>query len=61
MIPARDFFMLEEKQFITEALAKEIKSNDYSYILIYKERRNKVTGVIKVKEFALKYLKESKR
>lgn len=61
MIPARDFFMLEEKQYITEEVAKQIKSNDYSYVLIYKERRSKVTGVIKVKEFALRYLKESKR
>lgn len=61
MIPARDFFMLEEKQFITEEVAKQIKANDYSYVLIYKEKRSKVTGVIKVKEFALRYLKESKR
>lgn len=61
MIPARDFFMLEEKEYITEEVAKQVKTNDYSYVLIYKEKRSKVTGVIKVKEFALRYLKESKR
>lgn len=61
MIPARDFFMLEEKEYITEEVAKQVKANDYSYVLIYKEKRSKVTGVIKVKEFALRYLKESKR
>lgn len=61
MTPSSEIFMLEEKQYITEQVAREIKAHDYSYVLVYKEKRNKVTGVIKVKEFAIKYLKESKR
>jgi CBS domain containing-hemolysin-like protein len=42
-------------------MAKDIKAKDFSYIMVYKEKRNKVTGVIKVKEFAIKYLKDAKR
>jgi CBS domain containing-hemolysin-like protein len=49
--------MIEEKEMINEAMVKVIRQKDYSYILVYKEKRNKITGVIKVKELALKYLK----
>lgn len=34
---------------------------DYSYILVYKETKSNILGTIKVKEFALKYLKSDKR
>ena len=33
---------------------------DYSYVLVYRGTKNNVIGTIKVKEFALKYLKSSK-
>lgn len=33
--------------------------NDFSYVLVYKENRDNIIGTIKVKEFAIKYLKTS--
>jgi CBS domain containing-hemolysin-like protein len=57
MIPTNEFFMVEEKEVITEEIVRQIKQKDYSYILIYKEQKNHITGVIKIKDFAVKYLK----
>lgn len=49
--------MVEEREVITEEIVKQIKQKDYSYILIYKEQKKLITGVIKIKDFAVKYLK----
>lgn len=49
--------MVEEREVITEEIVKQIKQKDYSYILIYKEQKKHITGVIKIKDFAVKYLK----
>ncbi len=56
MIPAKSFFMVEEREVINAKVVSEITNKDYSYILVYKEKRNSIVGMIKVKEFAIKYL-----
>ena len=49
MIPVDSFFMLEENELITKAIAKKIFDKDYSYILVYKKKKSNVSGIIKVK------------
>lgn len=56
MIPAKSFFMVEEREVINAKMVSEITNKDYSYILVYREKRNSIVGMIKVKEFAIKYL-----
>lgn len=56
MIPAKSFFMVEEREVINAKVVSEITDKDYSYILVYREKRNSIVGMIKVKEFAIKYL-----
>lgn len=56
MIPAKSFFMVEEREVINAKVVSEITNKDYSYILVYREKRNSIVGMIKVKEFAIKYL-----
>ena len=51
--------MVEEKKVLTPQIVEQIIEKDYSYVLVYKEKRGNITGVIKVKEFALKYLKST--
>ena len=62
MVPVKDLYMLELNERLSASKIAEINKKDYSYILIYKgEDRSNVVGVIKTKEFALKYLKAAKR
>ncbi len=56
MIPANDFFMVEEKQIIGAPMVEEISLKDYSYVLVYSGQRSNIIGIIKVKEFAIRYL-----
>jgi CBS domain containing-hemolysin-like protein len=49
--------MLEEHEKINEKIVRDLIDNEYSYILVFKESRNNIIGTIKVKEFAIKYLK----
>ena len=46
---------------ITPDLAKQIKAQDYSYVLIYKEKKSRIIGVLKVKEFAVKYVRDGRQ
>lgn len=58
MVEVKDLYMLEIRERLTHNKIKEINEKDFSYILVYKgEDRSNVVGVIKTKEFALKYLK----
>ena len=61
MIPVKEFFMLEEHQVIDDKVVNEIIRRDYSYVLVYKGHRSSIIGTIKVKEFAIKYLKSGKK
>ena len=49
MIPVDKFFMLEENELITEAIAEKIYKKDYSYVLVYRQIKTNITGIIKVK------------
>jgi CBS domain containing-hemolysin-like protein len=60
MIKVKDFFMLEEKAVIGSEIVKEMTQKDYSYVLVYRGSKNNVIGTIKIKEFAIKYLKSEK-
>lgn len=60
MIPAKSFFMVEEHQLIDQKTVAEITEKDYSYLLVYREKRSMVVGIIKIKEFAIRYLKSDK-
>jgi len=53
--------MLEERQIIDEQVVDEVIRRDYSYILVFKGQRSTIIGTIKVKEFAIKYLKNGKK
>ena len=33
--------------------------NDYSHVIVYREKKDNIVGIIKVKEFALHYLKSN--
>ena len=58
MVPLKDLYMLELHERLTQSKINEINQKDFSYILVFKgEDRSNVVGVIKTKEFALKYLK----
>lgn len=35
--------------------------NDYSHVFVYKGNKEEIVGVIKVKEFGLKYLKSKQK
>lgn len=35
--------------------------NDYSHVVVYRENKDTIVGIIKVKEFALHYLKSKGR
>ena len=59
MIDVKNFFMVEENEMIGEKKVQEMIENDFSYVLVYKENRDSIIGTIKVKEFAIKYLKTS--
>ena len=61
MIKVKDFYMLDERQEINEKIVRDIIEREYSYVLVYKENRSNIIGTIKVKEFAIKYLKSSKK
>ena len=61
MIKVKDFYMLEERQAINEKIVREIIEREYSYILVFKENRSNIVGTIKVKEFAVRYLKSDKK
>ncbi len=49
MIPLKKIFMLEELAIITSGIANEINQKEYSHILVYKDTRDKITGIMKVK------------
>ena len=61
MIKVKDFYMLDERQEINEKIVKEIIDREYSYILVFKDSRSNIIGTIKVKEFAIRYLKSEKK
>ena len=48
--------MVEEQEILTEERVRQIMEKDYSTVLVFKQTRNNITGFIKVKEFALKYI-----
>ena len=56
MIKVEDFFMLEEKSVIDLEMVKEIVRRDFSYVLVYRGSRGSIIGIIKIKEFTIKYL-----
>ena len=53
--------MVEEKQQITKELIEEISNSESSFVLIYKEKKENITGYVKTKEIILKYLKSNDR
>ena len=61
MVPMKSLYMLSIVEKLTPQKVDEICRKDYSYILVYRDHINNVVGVIKVKEFALKYLKSGNR
>lgn len=61
MVPLTELYMLSLTDKLTTAKIREINKKDYSYILVYKEKRSNVVGVLKTKEFAIKYLKSQKK
>lgn len=61
MVPLAELYMLSLTDKLTTAKIREINKKDYSYILVYKEKRSNVVGVLKTKEFAIKYLKSQKK
>ena len=61
MVPLDKLYMLSESERLSPQKVAEINKRDFSYILVYKERRSNLIGVVKTKEFALKYLKNGNK
>lgn len=49
--------MFECSEILTKEKVDEMLKNDYSHVIIYRENKDTIVGIIKVKEFALHYLK----
>lgn len=53
--------MFECSEILTKEKVDEMLKHDYSYVVVYRENKDNIVGIIKVKEFALHYLKSKGR
>ena len=49
MITLSELYMLEIKKKITASKIREINQKEFSYILVYREKKSNVIGVLKTK------------
>ena len=59
MLNLDEMFMVEESEHVSRRLMEKISSLEFSFVLVYRKKRECILGYLKIKDVVLKYIKSN--